>query len=84
MTLLMLKETPFKSYSSLTVPEIEEFWTSILNLETTLNLNQKVTQKNVQNYPNLCAFLEHCCSSSHYSFDILKCGSSQCKFCSPP
>ena len=84
MTRLMLKETPFKSYSSATVPEIEEFWTSILNLETTLNLNQKVTQKNVQNYPNLCAFLEHCCSSSHYSSDILKCGSSQCKFCSPP
>ena len=84
MTRLMLKETPFKSYSSATVPEIEEFWTSILNLETTLNLNQKVTQKNVKNYPNLCAFLEHCCSSSHYSFHILKCGSSQCKFCSPP
>ena len=26
---IIIKETPFKSYSSATVPEIEEFWTSI-------------------------------------------------------
>ena len=45
MTRLMLKETPFKSYSSATVPEIEEFWTSILNLETTLNLIRKLLRR---------------------------------------
>ena len=84
MTRLMLKDIPFKNYSSATVAEIEEFWNSILNLEATLKLDDKVTKKNVADYSNLCNFLQHCCSQSHYSFDILKCGSSQCNYCSPP
>ena len=28
--------------------------------------------------------MSHCCQSRHYSFDILKCGSSACEFCKPP
>ena len=29
-------------------------------------------------------FMEHCCQSRHYSFDILKCVSSACTICKPP
>ena len=84
MTRLMLKETPFQTYTSATVPEIEEFWMSILELESTLTITEKLNKNNVDKYHNLCAFIQHCCSSSHYSFDILKCGSAECQFCSKP
>src|SRR6266496_6742363 len=29
-------------------------------------------------------FLEHCCTSKHYSFTIKKCGESTCTICHPP
>ena len=29
-------------------------------------------------------FLEHCCTSRHYSFTIKKCGESTCTICRPP
>ena len=33
---------------------------------------------------DICAFITHCCLSSQYFFDILKCGSFECEFCTPP
>ena len=27
--------------------------------------------------------MSHCCQSSHYTFDILKCGETTCTICSP-
>ena len=34
-------------------------------------------------YPNLCAFINHCCQVEHYIFGILKCGKSSCSICKP-
>ena len=28
-------------------------------------------------------FIEHCCRSSHYAFDIIECGKSSCTVCKP-
>ena len=44
MTRLMLKETPFQTYTSATTPEIEEFWMSIMELESTLHITEKLNK----------------------------------------
>lgn len=42
------------------------------------------SKANVQGKQHPLDFMSHCCQSRHYSFDILKCGSSACEFCKPP
>ena len=81
---LVLKEKQFSVFTSATPSEINEFWTAILALESTLNVNQKINRANLEDYSNVRAFIDHCCVSAHYSFGILKCGSSSCNYCSPP
>ena len=43
--------------------------------------HEKYNQGNVTDYPNLCAFINHCCQVEHYTFGILKCGKSSCSIC---
>ena len=45
--------------------------------------HEKYNQGNVTDYPNLCAFINHCCQVEHYTFGILKCGKSSCSICKP-
>ena len=44
----------------------------------------RYSKANIQSKQDLLEFMEHCCQCRHYSFDILKCGSSGCTFCKPP
>ena len=38
---------------------------------------------NIQNHQKIYSFIQHCCQSSHYTFDILKCGDNNCALCKP-
>ena len=35
----------------------------------------------INHHPQIVEFISHCCQSSHYTFDILKCGESTCDIC---
>ena len=50
------------------------------------SLTMSIRKTDVVEYPHLHVkrFLEHCCEERHYFFDILKCGSSECRICKPP
>ena len=81
-TRLELKGEPFEAYEAATMEEIEEFWSVLLLIDTTLTMND-TTKKLVSKKPALCAFLEHCCIARHYSFQVKKCGIPTCNICKP-
>ena len=54
---LVLKEKQFSVFTSATPSEINEFWTAILALESTLNVNQKINRANLEDYSNVRAFI---------------------------
>ena len=37
----------------------------------------------MKEHPKILEFIEHCCKSGHYSFNILKCGEAACNICAP-
>jgi hypothetical protein len=39
------------------------------------------TKKDVEKKTDLLAFMEHCCQTRHYTFQIKKCGKPNCKIC---
>ena len=78
-TRLELKGEPFEAYEAATMEEIEEFWSVLLLIDTTLTMDD-TTKKLVSKKP---AFLEHCCIARHYSFQVKKCGIPTCNICKP-
>ena len=77
MERLQLKGTNFKVFAAATKDDIDSFWAALLALDATLDLDHKVTRHSLINsHVKIVDFIMHCCQSSHYTFDILKCGSS--------
>ncbi len=50
------------------------FWTVIIAMDSTLA---------EQNHDKIYEFIQHCCYSSHYTFDIRKCCEDACTLCKP-
>ena len=82
-TRLYLKEKQVNCNAAATPEELSDFWTVIIALDTTLEENGKYGKANIQNHQRINNFIQHCCQSSHYTFDILKCGNSACALCKP-
>lgn len=82
MQRLELKGEVFEIYHAATEDEITEFWSTLLLIESKLT-RQFTTAKHLKEIPDMCVFLEHCCQSRHYSFQIRKCAVRSCKICKP-
>ena len=77
---LQLKGKAFEIYDAATEEEIEEFWSVLLLIDSTLT-RDNLTKKNLQAKANVCAFMKHCCRIRHYSFQVKKCGKPSCSLC---
>ncbi len=80
---LKLHDEYIRMFASATFTEISDFWTTLLVIDSSLREGVRYTKKNITEYTNAVQFLCHCCRSSHYSFDILKCGIATCTICKP-
>lgn len=69
------------TFQSATSSEISAFWSSILALDSTLDEKGIYRKETINNHQRVVEFISHCCQSSHYTFDILKCGKTDCNFC---
>ena len=52
-------------------------------IDSTLEKDESLTKNNFPTKEGLTAFLKHCYTSHHYSFQIKKCGSESCGMCGP-
>ncbi len=80
---LCLHEEGILMFNSATSSEISEFWSTLLIIDSTLKEETRYTKKNFHEYAGAIEFISHCCRSTHYSFDILKCGIASCRLCKP-
>lgn len=71
-------------FTSATSAEISDFWSTLLIIDSTLQQDTQYTKKNFEKHTAVKEFMLHCCQSSHYCFDILKCGQASCHLCKPP
>ena len=81
---LCLHDQPIKMFTSATPEDINSFWTTLLVIDDSLKEKTQYNRKNIVECSGVVNFIAHCCRSSHYSFDILKCGSPSCTMCKPP
>ena len=83
-TRLIFHDKTFQVYESASEREINEFWTSLIALDSTIEEGSIFRKETINQHPSICDFLRHCCQASHYTFDILKCGNLDCTICKPP
>jgi hypothetical protein len=67
MHCLELKGEAFEVYNAATEDEITEFWSILLLIDESLTI-QDTTKKHMKGRKDMCAFIQHCCQSRHYSF----------------
>ena len=80
---LKLKGEPFAVFTSATSDDLERLQAVLEQVQPDINL-ENVSKKTLPSLPRLQCFLDHCCQSRHYSFCIIKCGSTDCSICKPP
>ena len=80
---LKLHEETIRMFSSVTPAEISDLWTALIAIDSTLKEGVQHTRKKFADHVDALRFVNHCCRASHYSFDILKCGSTSCHICKP-
>ena len=80
---LKLHDEYIRTFVSASQDELDSFWTAILALDATLEKHKMFRKDDIEKYPQIVEFLNHCCKSSQYSFGILKCGQTNCKICKP-
>jgi hypothetical protein len=80
---LKLHDDFILTFDSASIDDISDFWTALLAIDSTLKEDSHYTKANFSDYGDAVTFVQHCCEANHYSFDILKCGSSTCYLCKP-
>ena len=81
---LKLHDEEVRTFASASPNELDDFWSAIIAIDATLhNRNAVYRQETMNQHQQVLEFIKHCCQASHYGFDILKCGKSSCKLCSP-
>ena len=80
---LELKGKKFSSFPSASEQDIDSMWKTVQEIDSTIEKDELLTKKNLPSKQGLTAFLKHCCTSRHYSFQIKKCGSKSCGMCGP-
>ena len=79
---LELKGCPFDVYEAATEEQIEEFWSVLLLIDSTLSRDDS-TKKTIKAKAKISDFMKHCCRIRHYSFQVKKCGLPSCSICKP-
>ena len=83
-TRLELQSKKFSVFFSASSSDIALFWESMLAIDNTLkDPSGKYRKATLTKNPSLRYFFDHCCRVRHYTFSILKCGSSSCSICRP-
>ena len=82
LTRLHWKDNQFSILNSATQEEIQACLNSIKQIDDTVT-DIRTTKQSLPNYPRLREFIDHCCKKKHYSFEIRKCGGSDCNICKP-
>lgn len=80
---LELRGKKFSSFAPSTEDDIDSMWSELLIVDSTLQKDESLTKKNLPSKQGLMAFLKHCCTRRHYSFQVKKCGSDTCDICKP-
>jgi hypothetical protein len=80
---LQFNDSFLKMFSASSPSEISDFWSALLAIDSTLKEDIQYTKKKFSECTSALQFIDHCCCSSHYAFDILKCGKSDCTICKP-
>ena len=78
---LELKRKQFSSYASCTEVDIDSMWSELSAVDSSLKKDESMSKKSLPSKHGLVAFLNHCCTCRHYSFQIKKCGSDTCNMC---
>lgn len=79
---LELKGEPFSTYDAADEDEIEAFWEILQQIDQSLAMSD-TSKKAIKAKKDLLRFISHCCQTSHYSFQIKKCGKPDCEICKP-
>ena len=80
---LKLHEETIRTFSSATPAEISDLWTALIATDSTLKEGIQYTRKKFADHVDALRFVNHCCRASHYSFGVLKRGSTSCHICKP-
>lgn len=80
---LKLHDEFIHTFAAATGDELSEFWSAIISLDATLSEKGVYRQETIDKHAKVIEFIGHCCQSSHYTFDVLKCGEADCKICFP-
>ena len=80
---LKLRDNYIKSYASASSAELDEFWSAVISIDATLREKEKYRKEDLKNHSVISEFMSHCCQSTQYTFDILKCGELSCTLCKP-
>ena len=80
---LQFNDSFIQAFSASSASEISNFWSALLAIDSTLKEDIQYTKKKFSGCTDALQFIKHCCQSSHYAFDILKCGESSCTICRP-
>ena len=80
---LKLYDETIKIFSSATTDELSEFWSGIMVIDDTLTEHGVYREETMAQHDKIIEFKSHRCQSSHYTFDILKCGMNSCTLCPP-
>ena len=80
---LKLHDEAINVFLSATIDELSAFWSAIMVIDDTLTEHGVFRQETMTHHKRVMEFISHCCQSSHYTFDILKCGNVSCTLCSP-
>ena len=80
---LELKGKKFTPFFPASDSDIDSMWEQLLAIDSSIEKGESLTAKNISSKENLVAFMEHCCTVRHYSFQIKKCVSESCTICKP-
>ena len=79
---LQLKDHKFKTFEAASEQEIDELWSSILNVDDTIT-PETTTKVQVEKQEKFQDFLRDHCKVRHYMFSVKKCVDPSC-ICKPP
>ncbi|XP_065895962.1 uncharacterized protein [Dysidea avara] len=84
MERLQLKDEKIKVVSAASDDEIELMWSYLHTIDDSLSSGVTLQKEALDKKPQLKAFIDHCCRTRKYMFQIKKCGSISCCICKPP